>query len=111
MADISKLKVGGTAYGIKDKTARDSVANLTPVIVTTNLVATSWSGTTYSLEKSYPNASYDLDVDINGDSCTAAQCKAWDAAQLKGSPTKNVLKAMGTVPTINIPIVIRYTKK
>ncbi len=104
MSDISKLKVGGTVYSVKDPKARMTIS-------TSTLLAASWSNASYSFETSYPNASYDLMIEINGDSCTADQCKAWDAAQIKGSPTKNSIKAMGTVPTINIPIIIKYTAK
>lgn len=104
MADISKLKISNTVYSVKDSKARPTIATIT-------LAASSWSNGSYSLEATYPNKSYDLDIEINGDSCTSAQCSAWDAAQIKGSPTKNVIKALGTVPTIDIPIVIKYTMK
>lgn len=82
-----------------------------PVIATTTLLANSWSNGLYSFESSYPHDKYNLTVSINGDSCTVAQCKAWDSANIKGSPTTNKIKAMGTVPTIDIPVVITYTKK
>lgn len=104
MADISKLKISNIVYSVKDSKAR-------PTIATKTLVASSWSNGSYSLESVYPNTSYDLDIEINGDSCTTAQCDAWDLARIKGSPTKNIIKALGTVPTIDIPVVIKYTMK
>ena len=82
-----------------------------PVTTTAILAASSWSNKSYSFEGTYPNAEYDLSISINGDSCTSEQCKAWDLAIIKGSPTTNKIKAMGTIPTIDIPIVITYRKK
>lgn len=81
-------------------------------IATRTLSASGWSGSTYSgLQTTYPAASYDLEIEPNGDSCTAAQYSAWGAAQLVGSATSNVLTALGTVPTVNIPIIIKVTPK
>jgi len=81
-------------------------------IATGTLSASGWSGKTYSgLQTQYPAASYDLEIEPNGDSCTAAQYAAWGAAQLVGSATSNVLTALGTVPTVNIPIIIKVTPK
>lgn len=113
MADknISRLKIGGVAYDVKDKVARDLIANAKPTTATATLSAASWTNQTYSFESVYPNATYDLVVNINGDSCTSAQYEAWCAAAIQGSPTTNILKAFGTVPTIDIPIVIEYQNK
>lgn len=81
-------------------------------ITTTTLSASGWSGSTYSgLQTTYPSASYDLEIEPNGDSCTADQYSAWGAAQLVGSATTNVLTALGTVPTVDIPIIVKYTPK
>ena len=102
------MKVGD---GTKVWSALKSAYPAKSVMATTTLTADSWSNQTYSLESTYPNASYDIAVEIDGDNCTLAQCEAWDAAVVRGSPTKNIIKAFGTVPTIDIPVVIVYTKK
>lgn len=79
--------------------------------VQATLSATSWTNQIYSFESTYPNATYDITVEIDGDSCTSEQCEAWDAAAIKGSPTTNKIQAFGIVPTVDIPIVLVYTKK
>lgn len=110
--NISRLSVGGVVYDVKDAAARELISKLpTPVTVTATLSAASWTNQTYSFESTYPNATYDITVEIDGDSCTSEQCEAWDAAAIKGSSTTNKIKAFGTVPTIDIPIVLVYTKK
>ena len=65
----------------------------------------------YSFENIYPVATYDIEVEIDGDSCTAEQLKAWNSAQIVGSSTTNSCKALGDVPTIDIPIIIKAVKK
>lgn len=81
-------------------------------IATGTITASGWSNKSYSgLQTTYPAASYDLEIEPNGDSCTAAQLAAWSAAQMVGSATTNVLKCMGTQPTVNIPIIVKVTPK
>jgi hypothetical protein len=92
--------------------ASDVGAGSATTVTTGTLTASSWSGSTYSaLQTTYPAASYDIEIEPNGDSCTSAQYAAWGAAQLVGSATTNVLTALGTVPTVNIPIIIKVTAK
>lgn len=92
--------------------ASDVGAGASTVVTTATLSASGWSGSTYSgLQTTYPSASYDIEIEPNGDSCTAAQYSAWGAAQLVGSATTNILTALGTVPTVDIPIIVKYTPK
>ena len=39
------------------------------------------------------------------------QLKAWNSAQIVGSSTTNSCKALGDVPTIDIPIIIKAVMK
>ena len=91
----------------------ETVNNLKGSIVAATMTASNWnsSAKTYSFESTYPNATYDLDIEINGDSCTAAQLDAWSGAKIVGSASSNVAKAFGDVPTVNIPIILTITKK
>lgn len=87
-------------------------ANYQPkyTISTTTILASGWSNGLYStLQTTYPAASYDLNLELNGDSITSAQQDAWNAAQIVGSATTNVLKALGEVPTIDIPVIVKVT--
>lgn len=82
-------------------------------VTTATLAAASWSnaGVYSALQTNYPAASYDLEIEPNGDSITTAQMEAWSAAQMVGSATTNTIKALGTVPTVDIPIILKYTPK
>ena len=83
-----------------------------PTITTTTLLASNWdsSAKTYSFETDYPNASYDIEIEINGDSCTDEQLEAWIAAKPLASST-NKINAKGDVPAIDIPIILMVTPK
>lgn len=78
--------------------------------VQTTMKASGWSSNQYSFERTYPFARYDIEIQPNS-TCTQAQIEAWGAAMIAGSATSNVCKAIGTVPTIDIPIIIRTVKK
>lgn len=95
-----------------DYVTHNEYEDLQTVITTGIILASGWSNSTYSgLQTDYPFASYDLEIEANGDSITATQYSAWANAQIVGSVTTNVIKAMGTVPTVDIPIIIKYTPK
>ena len=81
-----------------------------PTIATDTLSASGWSNKTYSFELQYPNSTYDIEIEP-GSSCTEAQLSAWTRAKLVGNATQNVVKAVGEVPTVNIPIIIKVVRK
>lgn len=76
------------------------------------LEVSKWDSTakTYSFEATYPNASYDIEVDIDGDRCTDEQLEAWIAAKPLASST-NKINAKGDVPIVDIPIILTVTPK
>ncbi|MBQ9046788.1 MAG: hypothetical protein IJ120_02700 [Solobacterium sp.] len=88
---------------INDKIDRTAVA--------ATMTATGWNNAVYSFESSYPSTTYDIEIEPNGDAITTAQLDAWGQARLVGSVTTNTVKACGTVPSIDIPIVIKAVKK
>ena len=105
--------INAIGYGVNslmDAPALDNKANKT-VISAMNIYATGWSNKTYSFEGTYPFSTYDISIELNGDSCTAEQMNAWSDAKILGSATSNKIKAMGTVPTINIPVIVRAVQK
>lgn len=78
---------------------------------TGTLSASGWSNGSYSFESTYPISQYDIDIQPDGDSITAEQLEAWSAAMLVGSITANKVRALGDVPTVDIPIIIKAMKK
>ena len=80
-------------------------------ITSTTLSVASWSNGVYSFESTYPNASYNIDVEPDGYTITDSQFKAWNEAKIVGNSNGNTIKALGTVPTVAIPVVVRATPK
>lgn len=74
------------------------------------MLAADWSSDSFSFETDYPKASYDIEIAAS-DQMTAAELKAFNKAMVTGSTTTNVIKALGTVPTIDIPVIIRKVAK
>ncbi len=109
--------VGSTSGTNKDEGSKklateDYVSSLKPAITATTLLASSWDSTakTYSFESTYPNASYDIEVDIDGDSCTDEQLDAWIAAKPLSS-SYNKIVAKGYIPAVDIPVILTITSK
>ena len=69
-----------------------------------------WSGKEYSFEDIYPSSKYDIAILPNG-TCSDEQLSAFNSACILSSLTSNVCKALRTVPTIDIPIIIIYREK
>lgn len=80
-------------------------------ITTSTLLASAWSNGEYSFESTYPVASYNIEVEIDGDSATEEQIEAWSGAKMMGSATANKLYAKGDVPTVDIPIILKVVAK
>ena len=76
------------------------------------LEASKWDSTsrTYSFESTYPNANYDIEVDIDGDRCTDEQLDAWIASKPLSSSTNKIV-AKGDTPVVDIPIILTVTPK
>lgn len=83
---------------------------LKPSIVSSTLSASSWSNGVYSFESTYPVASYDIEISLS-DGATSEQAKAFTGAIIVGSATANTIKALGTIPTVDIPIIIKVVAK
>lgn len=99
MDAATKQYVDNAVSGVKDYT-----------VITTNLLASSWNTSTgiYSaLETQYPSSQYDLFLQLNSSTVTSAQYEAFSKAQIIPVLDTNQLKALGTIPTIDIPVYIR----
>ena len=83
-----------------------------PTITTATLLASSWDSTakTYSFEANYPVATYDIEIALDS-TATTVQAEAFNGAQIVGSATSNIIKSYGTVPTVDIPVIIKVVTK
>ena len=81
-----------------------------PEYLETTMLASDWTGNTYSFEADYPNAEHNISIEV-APTATAEQFEAFGAAMICGSANTNVATAIGDVPTIDIPIIIEVVKK
>ena len=95
-----------------DKYGKWAAVNNLSTVSTATLLASSWDSAakTYSFEADYPKATYDLEIALDS-TATSEQAEAFNGAQIAGSATSNIIKAYGTVPTVNIPVVLKVVKK
>lgn len=70
------------------------------------MLASKWSSNTYSFEDVYPVSKYNIEIALDS-SATVEQAEAFNSAQIVGSATSNIVKAYGTVPSVDIPIIIK----
>ena len=79
--------------------------------VKTTLFAKSWLSTkVYTFEKDYPHDKFDIKI-TPADTCTIQQFDAFGSAKMVGSVDRNVYTALGSVPTIDIPIILTKVVK
>jgi len=88
-----------------------AAAELKAVVSAYTMVSSGWSGGEYSLESQYPASTYDIEIQPNGDSITTTQMKAWTKAKILGSITANKAIATGTVPAVDIPVILKVVHK
>ena len=75
------------------------------------LEAGKWSGDTYSLEEIYPDSKYDIEIELSGDA-TKDIAKVWGKViPVTDISGKNIIKALGAVPSENIPVRVKVVKK
>ena len=74
------------------------------------MLASNWVGNEYSFEADYPHARYNIEVSV-ANTATVDQFDAAGKARIGSSATSNIFKALGDVPTVDIPVVVKAVKK
>ena len=78
--------------------------------VETTMLASNWVGNTYSFEADYPHAQYNIEVGV-AKTATVEQFDAFCEARIGEDTGSNVAVAVGDVPTVDIPVVIKAVRK
>ena len=87
-----------------------TITAITTKYLTTTLAVANWSNKTYSFETTYPNSQYDITVSV-APTATTTEYDAFSNAKICGDATQNIIKAIGIVPTIAIPVIIKVVSK
>lgn len=74
------------------------------------MLASGWADNTYSFEAVYPHAEYNISIEV-APTATAEQFEAFGAAMICGSHNSNVATALGDVPAMDIPIIVKVVAK
>ena len=86
--------------------------NLYPVGKIVEIYPSSWtSDGFYSFENEYPSLNYNLLIQPGPDTTLDQLDAMADALIIVGSDTLNVIKCLGTIPTVNIQVLVQAVKK
>ena len=72
--------------------------------------ASKWSDGVYSFESNFPNASCDIEIELDS-TATESQVEAWSSAKVTAVFGTNTMKALGDVPTVDIPVIVKAVAK
>lgn len=108
---INTISVNGVKQEIIDKSVNLEVV-IKPTITSFILIASNWDANSksYSFETTYPSTLYNINLSLSG-SCTDEEELAFLTARIRGSASGNIAIAKGTVPTVDIPVILEVVKK
>ena len=69
-----------------------------------------WSNGVYSFESSFPSAALDIEIELDS-TATESQVEAWSSAKVTAVFGTNTMKALGDVPTVDIPVIVKAVMK
>lgn len=106
-------EANATAITVEETRAKaaEKTKSNKPSYIDKTLASSGWNDSIFSFDTDYPFASYDLKVFLSPNA-TDDQYKAWSKAGVNtGSETVNSIKAFGTIPTVDIPILLKVVEK
>ncbi len=84
---------------------KENKATITKV----DMLASGWSGNTYSFENTYPSDKYNIEIALDS-AVSKFQFEAFTSAQIVGSATSNVVTAFGDVPTVDLVVIVKAVR-
>ena len=89
-----------------DSVTFTSLSFYNPVFWQKVISADAWLDGIYSFESDFDNKFYDIEVELDS-TATTEQLDAWSKAKLTAVFGTNTMKALGDVPTIDIPVIVK----
>lgn len=96
--------------GTNDKTMHIRFSYYSPEFSQYTILTSGWSSGVYSFESDFPNANYDIEIELDS-TATESQADAWSSAMPTAVFGTNTMKALGDVPTVDIPVIVKAVAK
>lgn len=77
-----------------------------PTFYQRTILASNWSDGVYSFENEFSSDIYDIEIELNS-TATESQVEAWCNAKVTSVFNTNTMKALGDVPTVDIPVIVK----
>ena len=74
------------------------------------ILTSGWSSGVYSFESAFPSATYDIEIELDS-TATESQVEAWSSAKVTSVFNTNTMKALGDVPSVDIPVIVKKVVK
>lgn len=74
------------------------------------ILTSGWSSGVYSFESAFPSATCDIEIELDS-TATESQVEAWSSAKVTSVFGTNTMKALGDVPTVDIPVIVKEVVK
>ena len=74
------------------------------------ILTSGWSSGVYSFESDFPSETYDIEIELDS-TATESQVEAWSSAKPTAVFGTNTMKALGDVPTVDIPVIVKKVMK
>ena len=75
-------------------------------IISLVVLASGWNEKKYSFEDVYPSGKCNIEIQPS-EYCNYEQYEAWCNAMIVGSSTENIITALGDIPNVDIPIIVK----
>lgn len=86
------------------------IRDYSPTFSQYTILTSGWSSGVYSFESDFPNATYDIEIELDS-TATESQVEAWSGAKPTAVFGTNTMKALGDVPTVDIPVIVKKVMK
>lgn len=109
LASAVQVSLGKADSALQEHQDISGKANV-PTFSQYTILTSGWSSGVYSFESDFPNATCDIEIELDS-TATEAQVEAWSGAKVTAVFGTNTMKALGDVPSVDIPVIVKKVIK
>ena len=109
LASAVQTSLGKADSALQEHQDISGKANV-PTFSQYTILTSGWSSGVYSFESDFPSATYDIEIELDS-TATESQVEAWSSAKPTAVFGTNTMKALGDVPTVDIPVIVKAVIK